>query len=934
MDTGRAVKFKISILAVMIVTVAASVVHFINTTTTMTDENLFVPIKNRVYLKENIIIQDLSKNLYPDTIPGGSILVAAGKHKIEQIAGLNEHLYSNDSTEYFSIRYFHLRKLTSDSAILHRDLLSAANMIDIKSGAFVSYVYEGGTSDRAGLQVGDLIVKINDKDFPAPTEIIDMMNNARSGTVLKYQVLRLEQIFDIQVALAKYGVHFSHLIAFITGMLLLFLAGFIGIKQKMVKGAGLTAFSLIALGIIYTLGVYTSGWNQSVFESFRVVMTFLGVNIGVPLILHSFVYFPKENRRVSSNKKLIYGLYIYGIASFVFYIPNIFFFPEYWNENIFHVVAALPVFVFVAYDLINRKNYSKEYKRLRRFISLGYYINFAFFLILEISKFFKISFLLTSATEYVFLVSLIFPISYVYTIGRYRIFDIDIRVKRNIIYTFITLLWKAFVAAIFLVLVWYISVIDFDLPNIHFTGTAIEVIDRPLSPALEIIYEKVIIVIISIFLGIIFFKIAKKVQKTVDEKFYRVNFDYRKASDELSTMLEKRLELSELASGIVEKLGKLIKLKKVGVLIFKDEKKLCSQDYYGLKDQNIREFCMFAADEIITAINQFSGSFRVDYLDDKLKEIFRSCQFEYIVPIRSKGKLVGALLVGEKRSEASFHTQDLDFLLSIATQAAYAIENSFLYENLAQQERIKHELNIARRIQLASLPNDIPEIQGLDISGVSLPALEVGGDFYDFLNGKVGNLTIVVGDVSGKGTSAALYMSKAQGIMRTLHEFMPTPKDLFVKSNRLLYKYMEKSSFITAIGAEFDVSDMTISFSRAGHLPLYRFKRSTASVEILTPKGIVIGLTKDQMFSRNLEEVTMTYDEGDIFLFITDGVIEARSESKEEFGESRLINVFSYAARTAGESQAIRDSILNAVQDFARNTDQFDDLTVVVVKTG
>src|SRR5690606_18908610 len=116
--------------------------------------------------------------------------------------------------------------------------------------------------------------------------------------------------------------------------------------------------------------------------------------------------------------------------------------------------------------------------------------------------------------------------------------------------------------------------------------------------------------------------------------------------------------------------------------------------------------------------------------------------------------LIGIILVGEKLSETAYQNDDLLFLSAISGQASVAIENSLLYEDLANQERYKHELEIARKIQLASLPMKTPNIPGLDIVGASIPALEVGGDFYDYLNGKSDSITIVIGDVSGKGTSA------------------------------------------------------------------------------------------------------------------------------------------------------------------------------------
>ena len=145
--------------------------------------------------------------------------------------------------------------------------------------------------------------------------------------------------------------------------------------------------------------------------------------------------------------------------------------------------------------------------------------------------------------------------------------------------------------------------------------------------------------------------------------------------------------------------------------------------------------------------------------------------FRCVVPIRSHDRLVGALLVGEKLAETSLNEEDLSFLSGVAKQSAVSIDNAFLYEEHAEKERMRHELNIARRIQLGSLPSVTPDVPGLDIAGLSVPALEVGGDFYDYLGWNGKEVMVVVGDVSGKGTSAALYMSKVQGILRSLYGF-------------------------------------------------------------------------------------------------------------------------------------------------------------------
>jgi len=331
----------------------------------------------------------------------------------------------------------------------------------------------------------------------------------------------------------------------------------------------------------------------------------------------------------------------------------------------------------------------------------------------------------------------------------------------------------------------------------------------------------------------------------------------------------------------------------------------------------------------ISNIKQFKREFRVDYLEEPMRDIYQKCEFRYIIPIRSKDKVVGALMVGDKLSETPYNGDDIEFLNLITGQISVAVENVFLYEELTHQERIKHELELARKIQLASLPKNIPYVSGLDVSGVSIPAHEVGGDFYDYLP-KNGHLTVIVGDVSGKGTSAALYMSKAQGIMRTLHEFDLSPMELLKRSNSLLYKYLEKSSFITAICSIFDTQNKSITLSRAGHLPLYFFNSKTYDISVIQPNGIVLGMTKSKLFDAHIEERQIHYNTDDVFLLITDGVLDARNSYGHDFQHERLLRILKSNAKLSSES--IRNKILDSLKEFTSDSVQFDDMTVVVIK--
>jgi sigma-B regulation protein RsbU (phosphoserine phosphatase) len=243
---------------------------------------------------------------------------------------------------------------------------------------------------------------------------------------------------------------------------------------------------------------------------------------------------------------------------------------------------------------------------------------------------------------------------------------------------------------------------------------------------------------------------------------------------------------------------------------------------------------------------------------------------------------------------------------------------------------LKHELAIARKIQLESLPQSTPNISGLDIAGISVPALEVGGDYFDYLIGDSNKLTVIVGDVSGKGTSAALYMSKVQGILRSLHGFGLLPRELFIRANHLLCRDLEKKSFVTAMGAMFDTEARSLVLARAGHLPLFHFVTRTQTVEKITPKGLGLGLSPEDLFANELEQRVIAYERGDIFVFVTDGITEGQQLSGDEFGEERLEWILKNSS--AATAIAIRDRAIEEVKTFAGDANQHDDQTVVVVK--
>jgi len=420
-------------------------------------------------------------------------------------------------------------------------------------------------------------------------------------------------------------------------------------------------------------------------------------------------------------------------------------------------------------------------------------------------------------------------------------------------------------------------------------------------------------------------------QRLLDRKYHRTQFDYKRAAREIADVLATKLSMTDLARGLVDALLDLLRIRSAGLLVFRDGRTCCCDAASGVSDGSWHEFACGLDARFADALSGVTDALRVENVPADLAAPLEAMQFEYIIPIRAKGVLSGAILVGRKLSETPHSAEDLAFLSGLAQQVSVSIENAFLYENLAEQERMRHELSIARQIQMSSLPSVTPQIPGLDISGLSIPALEVGGDFFDYLDGSGRDLMVIVGDVSGKGTSAALYMSKVQGILRSLHQFGLAPQELFLRANRLLCADLQKNSFITASAALFLPQQRLVKLVRAGHLPVFIYRLSTGLVERIVPHGLGLGLSDAAIFASELEERTQSYADGDILVLITDGVTEARDPAGQEYGEDRLTEVIRSAA--ALTAQEIRDRVVADLAAFGGGEDPHDDQTVVVVRT-
>jgi sigma-B regulation protein RsbU (phosphoserine phosphatase) len=259
-----------------------------------------------------------------------------------------------------------------------------------------------------------------------------------------------------------------------------------------------------------------------------------------------------------------------------------------------------------------------------------------------------------------------------------------------------------------------------------------------------------------------------------------------------------------------------------------------------------------------------------------------------------------------------------------------------LLREQAEKKRLEEELRIAHEIQMSLLPHGPLKMAGLSVTAVCVPAREVGGDYYDFFPLDDKRVGILIADVSGKGTSAALYMAELKGLMLSLSRIHTSPRDLLIVANRIIAEHLDARSFITMTYAVLDLGRRVMTYARAGHTPMIYLPATGAnrSLRVLTPDGLVLGLKIDngEMFEQLLCEETMTIAEGDLFVLFTDGITEAMNAGDDCFGESRLGEIIEEHSHLPTEE--LRERVLREIAAFVGAAPQHDDMTMLLLRVG
>lgn len=302
-----------------------------------------------------------------------------------------------------------------------------------------------------------------------------------------------------------------------------------------------------------------------------------------------------------------------------------------------------------------------------------------------------------------------------------------------------------------------------------------------------------------------------------------------------------------------------------------------------------------------------------------------SCLFIRPIPVTENASAILGVFFNQSASLLSPH---LKLTRAIAEYAGSQIENALLHESLLEQARTRTELEVAARIQLQLLPSDPPYVPGLELAAGSRPALQVGGDFYDFIYETDHPFTFVLGDVAGKGMSAALLMAISRTVIRSKTKFkpMPTPDTILTFANEELYDdFTEVGMFATVFVGQYNPEQSRLTFANAGHSPVI-YCPAGGEARILEADGPAMGVLP--MSLSECQE--LPFQTGDVLIIATDGFSEASNPDGVMFGYTLLCNlVETIATKSAKE---ISDTLFDTINNFGANRPQDDDQTVIVIK--
>ncbi len=491
----------------------------------------------------------------------------------------------------------------------------------------------------------------------------------------------------------------------------------------------------------------------------------------------------------------------------------------------------------------------------------------------------------------------------VWSIVRYRFMDVRLIVRQSLVYT---------VSSALVVGAYVLMIRQFEDVVQYLFGVDV--------PGLDIIF-----IIVAL---ILFQPVMSQIDELIRRFFIRDKSDVRNIAQTFSRKVASVFNLDEVFALAHEVLTRQVLLEQVYIFVRSqhDGGVRCMAANAG--DADMPDVAI--ASGLQTELVRRSGVNRIDELlggfpDSGLLQALAARRVRYIAPLVSGDELLGCVASSEKVSGYRLNSEDVATISTIADQLSLAINTSRLYLESIEKQRLVEEMNFARAIQLELLPKAFPAGDGFHFSAFSDPSLEVGGDYFDFIETNRGTITVVIADASGKGMPAALLVSQIQAAIRTEIKHQTPLPQMLVNVNELLQQEALGDKFATLFLADFDPQTRRLRYSNAGHnYPIVI--SAQAEERELDRGGLLLGAFHDVAY----EEGEVQLQANDILFIYTDGLNEAYNDDDEQYGEDRAVAVIKKHRHLP--AMEIQQRIIEDVRNFAAPNPLQDDMTLILLK--
>ncbi len=768
------------------------------------------------------------------------------------------------------------------------------------------------------IEVGDLIEGIDRKPILSPRQAAVLLRDRRVGEVIPYMVNRNGDIFEVQVRLGSTRTTDVSTYLIYCGLgLVFFLVGLYVFWKNPWQNPARVFF---LLGVVFLLYFFSSSgrtveyyWSQV----FSRNMGALSSLLVPPLFLHFFLIFPQHREVLHRRRWIVPLIYLLPLLYYGSFTYN-----QFYGSRPAQITGSQQMVLGLYFtiglgSLITTYLRSTDIKMRQKvkILTLGTVLGvlpyLVFTMIFEVWTG-RSDFALFGAVPLVLI-----PVSFGYSIARYRLMDVEVIIRRSLIYAILTGL---LVGAYFLIIIVVGNVL------LKASGQT----------------NQIVAIIATLIVAAAFAPARDRIQTFLERRFFREKHDMQAALQELALALPRTIERRALIELVRNRITTLFHPESFVILLASDE---VLQLINPLGTGELREFSTYltgrrSALTLDVLQSQLEVPLRPEAsvtaseqrteLESELRVLTEN-GYEVVVPALAGDRLVAAMCLGRKRSEEEYNNAELDLLTIVAGQMGVQLENTRLYDDALSRRQLEEELALARSIQQRLLPSKVPAIPGYDIAAINLPSRQISGDYYDFVSLHDGRLSLVISDVSGKGMGASLLASNLQASLRALSSMHTSPAAILKAVNTSLFESTDSDRFATLFFAALEPEEGRIVYSSAGHNPplLRRADGSCVWLEDgATPLGAFPGM--------EYPESTVELHEGDTLVLYTDGVTEAEDERENQFGSNGLVDVVCRNATcgAAALAQEIRSSVFAHIggKQGAAEQNAGDDLTVIVLR--